>query len=142
MNNTRRVKPQLKFAINLYYETVTEPKNALAWLSQDIKAALDYNFDYYVLMAYHRQMMRELGLDSKYGFKMYAEMIQKMQKIVGNADKVWLKFQLKDWSSGKNVAPAELEHVLQIVSQIEGVNLAYVPHEGHVPLELIKKYYK
>ncbi len=142
MANARRVKPQIKFALNLYYETVVEPDNALAWLSQDLKAALNYDFDYYALMAYHRQLQRERGLTPKLALKVFREMVQEMLRIVGNANKVWLKFQVKDWKSGQNIPTPELEQILQIMSKIEGVNLAYVPQEGQAPLELIKNYYK
>jgi biofilm PGA synthesis lipoprotein PgaB len=142
MDNVRRVNPKLKFAINLYYETVVEPSNALAWFSQDLKAALGYDFDYYALMAYHRQMKKELYLDSKLWWKIYTDTIQEMGKMVGDTNKIWLKFQIRDWDTGQQIPVAELEQVLQIISQIKDAHLAYVPHEGQAPLELIKKYYK
>ncbi len=142
MTNARRVNPEIKFAVNLYYETVIEPDNALAWLSQDLKAALNYDFDYYALMAYHRQLKRERGLTQEHGLAVFAEMIQKVGKIVGDPGKIWFKFQVKDWKSGQDIPTSELDQILQIMSKIEGANLAYAPHEGNPPLELIKNYYK
>lgn len=141
MANARSVKPNLKFAVNLYYETVTEPKNALAWLSQDLKAALEYNFDYYALMAYHRQMTKEMGLTPKNRLKVLTDMTQKMKETVGDNSKIWMKFQIKDWETGQQIPVEELEQILQIITKIEGASLAYVPHAGQPPLKFIKKYY-
>ena len=41
----------VRFAINLMYESVTNPPYALAWLSQDLVAAVEVGFDYYSIMA-------------------------------------------------------------------------------------------
>ncbi|MDP2689800.1 MAG: poly-beta-1,6-N-acetyl-D-glucosamine N-deacetylase PgaB, partial [Deltaproteobacteria bacterium] len=53
-------RPEVKFALNLMYESVTNPPYALAWLSQNLEAASASGFDYYSIMAYHRQMEEEL----------------------------------------------------------------------------------
>jgi biofilm PGA synthesis lipoprotein PgaB len=56
----RERNPRVEFAINMMYESVTNPPYALAWLSQDLATAATAGFDYYSIMAYHRQMSEEL----------------------------------------------------------------------------------
>src|SRR4030042_2009833 len=44
MRAVHAVNPDIKFALNLYYEAVSDPQNALRWLSQDIEAAKQFKF--------------------------------------------------------------------------------------------------
>ena len=61
MAAAREVRPGLRFALNLYYETVLNPRMALAWYAQDLGVARGRPFDYFSLMSYHRQIGRELS---------------------------------------------------------------------------------
>ena len=63
MHTVKRRGLEAMSAINLMYESVTNPSYALAWLSQDIGEAKKADFDYYSIMAYHRQMGQELQKD-------------------------------------------------------------------------------
>ena len=60
MKVVKKNNPDVKFAINLMYESISNPRGALAWLSQSLDGALRADFDLYALMVYHRQIQDEL----------------------------------------------------------------------------------
>ena len=51
--------------------------------SPDPQEALGKGFDYYAIMAYHRQTMNELNMDAKKAMDLMAEAAQKAVKALG-----------------------------------------------------------
>jgi len=133
--------PRLRFGLNIYYETVVEPENGLAWYSQDLKAAVERRFDYYALMAYKRQIEAELGIKPEQALMVLEEMAKDMLQVVGEPQRVWFKLQVKDWRTRKPISPAEIELMLKAATSVGPVSLAYVPHEGNPPLKIISRYF-
>ena len=82
------------FAINLMYESVTNPSTTpSSWLSQDIGEALKADFDYYSIMAYHRQMGQELQKDGTAIKEMISKMVEDASNAVGDPSRVLMKVQ-------------------------------------------------
>ena len=59
--------------VNLYYETIIHPKNGIAWFAQDLTSLKDINIDYYAVMAYHRQIMKEKNLSLDAAFEIISD---------------------------------------------------------------------
>lgn len=126
--------PDVKFAINLMYEAVTNPVYALAWLSQDLEKAVDAGFNYFAIMAYHRQMSNELGKSNEEIKKLIKEMVVKATDIVGNENKLLFKVQTVDWDTGDKIHYKEIRDVLDSIKSVGNVSLALVPHRMDLPV--------
>jgi len=124
----REVNPALQFAVNIYYDTLYDPRNALAWLSQDLSSLLSSNFDYYFVMSYHRQMRRELSLSQLQTLSLLADITEQLDREFPQRSKVVMKLQTKDWTTGKPIPFAELSDVLQIFLRNSKAGIALVPY--------------
>jgi hypothetical protein len=138
MAAARESNPNLLFAINLYYEAVLNHTNGVAWFSQTLSKALEKDFDYYVVMAYHRQAMREKNLGVGKAIDLMAEVTQKAVKLVGDPSKVLMKFQIYDWKSYEVVAQKEVGEILAGILNQGKVSLAFYPYLDQFPLHLLK----
>jgi biofilm PGA synthesis lipoprotein PgaB len=137
MHTVKRKRPEAMFAINLMYESVTNPPYALAWLSQDIGEALKADFDYYSIMAYHRQMGQELQKDGPEIRDMIAGMVADAVSTIGEPERVLMKVQTIDWKTGE---PLEDDEVVRLIRQIKGVrdvSVAVVPYRGGFPFNAL-----
>ncbi len=134
MRVVKERRPETEFAINLMYETLSNPRYALAWLSQDLSAAIREGFDYYAVMAYHRQMGAELG-ESNVKIKALIEhMTSDAVQIVGDPHKVLIKLQSIDWETSHPIAEREIYDIMKGVGKVKGVSLALFPYRTDIPL--------
>ncbi len=132
----REKNPGVKFAINLMYESVTNPPAALAWLSQSLAASVKTGFDYYSIMAYHRQMERELNKPPGYVMSMIEKMVGDAVRTVGEPEKVLVKFQTVDWRTGRPLPDYEMAGLAKGIVLPDGVSLALVPYRAGLPVEI------
>ena len=129
----RRKRPDALFAVNLMYESVTNPAAALAWLSQDLKAALGRDFDYYSIMAYHRQIATELEKTPGDVRRMIAGMVKDAAGTIGDAHRVLVKLQTVDWKTGEPLSNGEVVGLIRAVEGLEDVSVAVVPYRRDFP---------
>ena len=131
--------PNLKFGLNLYYEAVLNRSNGLAWFSQSLSEALKQDFDYYGVMAYHRQAMRELHLEEKRAVRLMAEVAQKAVEAVGDPSKVMMKIQVLDWKTYEAIPTEEIDEILTKILDQGKVSLAFVPYSDSFSLLPLKR---
>ncbi|MBE9503235.1 MAG: family 10 glycosylhydrolase [Proteobacteria bacterium] len=127
-NEMKMINPDLKFAINFMYEAPLSPRNALAWLSQDLEAAVKADFDLYAVMAYHRQISKELQLEKEELDKVMGQIVENTLNTVGDADKTLIKLQIADWETGKIIPIQEIKRILEIIKKKGGSSIAFVPY--------------
>ena len=139
MNVARQSNPGLKFGINLYYETVLNESNALAWFSQTLRGAMADGFDYYAIMAYHRQTMKELKIETGKAMDLITDVCQKAIKIIEDPSRVMMKIQVFDWNSYEMVPTKEVGTLLDGILSHGEVSLAFVPYMDSFPLRQLKK---
>ena len=143
MGAARESNPNLKFAINLYFDAVINEFNGVTWFSQALSRALENNFDYYAIMAYHRQAMKNRKIDLKEAMGLMAEVTQKAVEAVGDPYKVLMKVWILDWKSDEAVRyelipVKEIEEILTVFLNHGEVSLAFVPYIDQFPLHLFK----
>jgi biofilm PGA synthesis lipoprotein PgaB len=141
MDTARRVRPELRFALNLYYEAVLNPRMALAWYAQDLSAARGYPFDYFSLMSYHRQIGKELSLSGAEALDVLTSMSRRAVSEVGRPERVIMKIQSLDWDTHQLLPGDELDRALSAASPMEGVSLAFVRSSSDPPLDVIRKHF-
>ena len=129
----REKRPDAKFAINLMYESVTNPGLGLAWLSQSIKESKKSNFDYYSIMAYHRQMAGELHMSRGKTKELIKAIVKEAVIMVGEPEKVMIKFQTRDWDTRERIANSEVVELLRSVRNVDGVSMTLVPYQSNFP---------
>jgi hypothetical protein len=139
MEAARESNPRLKFALNLYMETFSDSQNGVAHLSQSLSEVLKKGFDYYAVMAYHRQAMKELKIDSKQATDLTAEVARKAVLSVPEAPQVMIKIQVMDWKNYEVVSRKEVERIVERVLEQGDVSLVFVPDTPLFPLHLLKK---
>jgi uncharacterized lipoprotein YddW (UPF0748 family) len=139
MEAARESNPNLKFGINLYYETVLNTSNGVAWFSQTLSETLEKNFDYYALMAYHRQTMKELNMEEKKAIELMAEVAEHAVRLVGDPSKVLMKIQIFDWESEEVVPQNEVDRILAGILGQGEVSLAFAPYISQFPLYSLKE---
>ncbi len=140
--SARGVNPEIKIAMNFMYESVTNPKNALAWLSQSLAEATRLPIDYYAIMAYHRQIREELRLSEEATYNKIAHMTATMLKLVDNPHKVLMKVQMADWKTRKQISPYEANQVFNRINSQGRVSLAFIPYSPTLPLNVIGHYFR
>ncbi|MCL4874973.1 tetratricopeptide repeat protein [bacterium] len=128
----RKRRPGAAFAINLMYESLTNPPYALAWLSQDLSAALRADFDYFSIMAYHRQMGEELEKTEGEIREMITKMAEDAVRTVGEPARVLIKLQTIDWRTGSPISDSEVVELIRDM-KMKDVSLAVVPYRGDFP---------
>jgi hypothetical protein len=143
MEASRESNPNLQFAINLYFEAVLNDFNGVAWFSQTLSGALKNNFDYYAIMAYHRQAMKNRNIEVREAIGLMAEAAQKAIEGVGDPSRVLMKLWILDWNRNEAVSYAlapqkEIEEILTAILNLGKVSLAFVPYIDPFPLHSLK----
>lgn len=144
MAASRKINPGLKFAVNLSYESALRPDLALAWFSQDIgEFKTDVNgagADYFFIMAYHRQMMREKSYkDIKEVAPLINNICNNAIFVVGRPERLVIKLQVTDWKTGAPIADGELLKVASYLCRPKEISMAFVPFRVDTPLKDVKK---
>ena len=143
MEAARESNPNLQFAINLYFEAVLSESNGMAWFSQTLPGALKNNFDYYAVMAYHRQAMKDRKIEGREAMGLMTEAAQKAIEIVGDPSRVLMKIWTLDWKRNGVVSydlasGKEIEEILTAILNQGEVSLAFVPYVDELPLHSLK----
>lgn len=134
MRRVKGIKPEMKFAINMMYEAAIKPDKALAWLSQDLEAAVERGFDYYAVMAYHRQMGKEMSLSGDELSNIMGLLVKETLVRVGDPDRALIKLQVADWNTGKIIPYGEMNNILSSVKKNGATSLAFVPYREEFDL--------
>ncbi|MBI5180056.1 MAG: hypothetical protein HZA05_01475, partial [Nitrospirae bacterium] len=102
------------------------------WFSQDISSLKSINIDYFAVMAYHRQMMKEKRLNFNDALNIISDITRIGLDAIGNKDKLLMKVQSVDWDTKEAVPPDELKKVFETIKKAGGVSLAYVQNGNAV----------
>ncbi len=137
MDAARKVKPNLQFAINLYYESVLDPEKGIAWYSQSLEMAREYPFDYFSIMAYHRQMREELGLTMEETLNLMPRLTDRAVEMAGDPKRVLMKIQVVDWTDSRLLPQEETERVLRAVVERAEIHIAIVPYQPGLPTKTL-----
>jgi len=139
MEAARESNPNLQFAINLYFEAVINDSKGMVWFSQTLSQALGKDFDYYAVMAYHRQAMKDLKIELKEAIDLMGEAAQKAVEAVGDPSRVLMKVWVLDWKKFEVLLKQEMEEVLTAILNRGEVSLAFVPYVNHSPILSLKE---
>ncbi len=132
-------RPYKPVGINVFYETVTDPKKAVWWFSQDIDAIISSDLDFYAVMFYHRQMSSELRMPREEVYDLIARSLGRLHKKVDRAQRVWVKAQSVDWETGARLPHAEIAQVLDRAKETGPFGMVAVPVHRSLDLSGLRK---
>lgn len=138
MSAAKESNPKLQFGINLYYETILNHSNAIAWFSQNISRAIETNFDYYAIMLYHRQALKELNMERENAINLMVNVSQKAINLIRDPSRVLVKLQILDWQTYEVIPEREISDILSVILKQGEVSVAFVPYIQRFPLHLLK----
>lgn len=110
------VDPGISVGVNVYYESALKPGNAEDWYAQSIPELLWTGVDEIHLMAYHRQMMKEMGWSFGEMCAEYRNMLEKALEMAG-AEHLVVKIQTRDWVSSESIPFEELKSVVGLMPE-------------------------
>ena len=139
MEAAKESNPNLQFAINLYFEAVINDSKGMVWFSQTLSEALRKDFDYYAVMAYHRQAMKDLKIELKEAVDLMAEATGKAVEAVGDPFKVLMKVWVLDWEKFEVLPKHEMDEILTAILNRGEVSLAFVPYVDRSPIHSLKE---
>ncbi len=113
ISEVKKVNPQIKIGMNLYYETPLFIKNSELWYSHNLKEILENRIDFIYLMSYQRQIKDEMKLSEKKNIDMFRKIVNEAYKIAG--EKLIVKIQVYDWKSKKRVSKREILKYLKLI---------------------------
>ncbi len=126
-------RPDVKFAINLMYESVSNPPYAMAWLSQSFEEAVKLDFDYYAIMAYHRQMQGELKKEPYEIYGLIEKMANEAVRKVSEPQKVLMKLQTINWNTSQPLPEQEVIGLLRKLKEVDNISIAVAPYRRDFP---------
>ncbi len=143
MNVARESNSNLQFAINLYFDAVLNHSSGVAWFSQTLTEALGNEFDYYAIMAYHRQAMRSRNISIKEALDLMSDVAGKAVEEVKDPARVMMKIWILDWKTNetinyKFISEKEVSEIISRYLDKGDVSLAFVPYIHQFPFHLLK----
>jgi uncharacterized lipoprotein YddW (UPF0748 family) len=142
IQSAKTVNPDMEIAMNFMYESVTAPRNALAWMSQSLTEATKLPIDYFAIMAYHRQMKQELRLTQEGAYDKISLMTERLLRLVDDPHKVLMKVQMTDWKTRKQIPLYETNKVFEKINDQGRVSLAFIPYSATTPLQVIGHHFQ
>jgi len=94
--------------LNVYYDELWTPDGALLWLARDLDAALEREFDRYVVMAYHRQIADETDRRGDALWEALGRMARSLAARDLAPERAVVKLQTVDWRTGERLPADEL----------------------------------
>lgn len=140
-DSVKKVNLNIVFCLNCYYEDILFPEQALAWYSHDLEEAQNYGIDYYFIMAYHRQMKKELLLNEKRLFRTMKSFAWRLSKIIKDSNRAVIKLQTIDWDSKKPIQYSEIDQIYRLLVRNKKTGLVFIPYYRDIDLGLIRQYF-
>ena len=106
----KRTRVNVELVLNVYYDTVLAPEDALCWLGQDAEALVASPFDRISLMAYHRLLAREENLGVSEAIAATADLVSQSQRLFG--ERLLVKLQVANWEDGSELELDEMEKLI------------------------------
>ncbi len=132
-------RPGRPVGMNLYYETLTAPDNAMDWYAQSMETTMKSELDFYAIMAYHRQMESELRLGREAVFGLLERSLADVLEKVDDPRRVWMKVQSVDWDTGARLPSAEIGGLLSRIERLGPVGLVVTPAKRSLDLVSLKE---
>ncbi len=140
IQRAKAARPNVKVALNINYEALLMPEDALAWYSRDIPTLEKIAHpDLYMVMSYQKQMARELE-------KPYPVIIEDLKKMVRTAVGLipppgrWIfKVQTVDWKTGHPLKTEQIVKAATAIVSVSPVKTCLMPYVPFLLREVLRE---
>ncbi len=126
----KRVRPSAQVALDVNYELLLSPRNALAWYARDLSVLEEMAHpDQYMVMSYQRQMAEELDKPLSMVSGYIQKMVRRAMEQLPDPNRWIFKIQTIDW---KTRHPLPLEEIREMLTSIETtvpVSVCLMPYD-------------
>ena len=108
----KRTQPTVRVALDVPYELLLAPRNALAWYSVDLPTLEEIaRPDQYMVMSYQQQMAGELKKPVSAVQGLIEDMVKRAMGEISNPRRWVFKIQTIDWTSRRPIPPKTIREV-------------------------------
>ena len=128
INTAKNVNPNIMFAANVYYETPINPKQGLAWYSQDLSVLNKIGIDYLAVMGYSEQIADEQHLNiKKTGSLIKKIALSTIKNTDNDPSRVIIKLQSKSFKGNGMLSKKDFNIICSEIQKIKNISTAIVP---------------
>lgn len=113
VRSCKSINSALKVGMNIYYEAPLRVEDAEAWYGHNLSEIAGTDLDYIYLMSYHRQIKDEMKLSESKNRELFKRITARAYDIC--KEKLIVKIQLRDWSTGLRIPVEEVRAYLDLV---------------------------
>ncbi len=125
----KAIRPEIKFAVDVNYEALLAPEDALAWYSRSIEEMERIVApDRYVVMSYQRQMQRELEEPETVILGYIREMVTTALKLAPGPNRWVFKVQTIDWRTREPIVPDQIRMTVETIESVAPVRACLMPY--------------
>ncbi len=126
----KKVRPSIRVALNINYEALLAPENALAWYSRDIPTLEKFAHpDRYMVMSYQRQMEKELGKPEAVVLQYLNNMVKTAVTLISDPERWVFKIQTIDWKTRQPIDVERIKLVMASIKSAAPVRICLMPYE-------------
>ncbi len=120
----KKVRPSAIFAVDVNYEALMTPENALAWFSWSIPTMEEVAHpDLYVVMSYQRQMAEELEKPEPVILGYIEQMVVSALRLIPDPNRWVFKVQTVDWRTRRRITFAQIRKTLETIESAAPVRV-------------------
>lgn len=109
----KKINPEIKIGINIHYETALNSGFSEEWYSHNLEDIVETGIDLVYLMAYHRQMKRELKVNTGELKEEFRKMAENAYKLAGSG--LVVKMEIYDWDKKEVIPLNEMEDFIRLI---------------------------
>ena len=133
IHTCKSLNKRLKFFMNISYETIYRPELSNLWYSYDLKTLRKTGINYFVVMLYQVQMMKELGLSKAQTYRFLFKIVKNcFKRPIGK--KFIFKVQTYDWYKNKILKKNNMNKLFTFFCNNNIENIAVFPYYKNLTL--------
>jgi biofilm PGA synthesis lipoprotein PgaB len=133
--DVKYLNPDLKIALNIYYETPLYIDNAKNWYAQSLKDFKDTGVDYFTFMAYHKQIEEEKNIEFYDAVSLINSGLKYLIDNIEHDSRVIAKFQIKSFQEKIYIDKLEFEQLCDVVTVYNKIGVIVLPVENRTDLK-------
>ncbi len=137
IKTARETNSSVKVAIDVNYESLLSPKNALAWFSRDIPTLERIAHpDQYAVMSYQRQMERELEKSRSEIFHQLRAMVKTALVWIPTPGRWIFKIQTIDWKTHQPIRINMIKATANSITSVAPVHICLMPYAPFLSIDI------
>ncbi|MGA1847344.1 poly-beta-1,6-N-acetyl-D-glucosamine N-deacetylase PgaB [Deferribacter abyssi] len=134
----KKINPKIKFAVNIYYETLLDKNKGIKWYGQCIDTYNKLGFKYFASMLYSEQIKKEMKFDNNNYLIMLDNILSVWSNKIYPSYRLIAKLQIRDFKKKVKIDKTFYEKTCRLINKYN-VSYILVPFEDLADLDYICK---